>query len=103
MWHDTPHILLERYRRMIFAEKSRWEPSTGSAGSDLRHDHDDTKHSTTSDDMHDTRTCRLVALAVPDSGRAIGSQPLIGPRMRPEAAGGPPHQAPGRATQAALL
>ena len=34
--------------------------------------------------------CRLVALAVPDPGHAIGSRPLIGPRMRPEAAGGPP-------------
>ncbi len=26
------------------------------------------------------RTCRLVALVVPDPGRAIGSRPLIGPR-----------------------
>ncbi len=39
-------------------------------------------------------TCRLVAQAVPDPGRAIGSRPLIGPRMRPKAAGGPPHQVP---------
>ncbi len=36
------------------------------------------------------RACRLVALALPDPGRATGSRPLIGPRMRPEAAGGPP-------------
>ena len=36
--------------------------------------------------------CRLVALAAPDPGRPMGSRPLIGPRMRPEAAGGPrPH------------
>ena len=40
------------------------------------------------------RACRLVALAVPDPGRAIGSRPLIGPRIRPEAAGGPPLQVP---------
>ncbi len=40
------------------------------------------------------RTCRLVALAAPDPGHAMGSRPLIGPRMRPEAAGGPPHQVP---------
>ncbi len=30
------------------------------------------------------RACRLVAPAVPDPGRAIGSRPLIGPRIRPE-------------------
>ena len=39
------------------------------------------------------RTCLLVALVVPDPGRAMG-WPLIGPWMRPEAAGGLPHQAP---------
>ncbi len=32
--------------------------------------------------------------AVPDPGRAIGSRPLISPRIRPETAGGPPPQAP---------
>ncbi len=34
------------------------------------------------------------ALDVPDPGQAIGSRPLIGPGVRPEAAGGPPRQVP---------
>ncbi len=34
------------------------------------------------------RACRLVTQAVPNPGRAIGSRPLIGHRIKPEASPG---------------
>jgi hypothetical protein len=40
------------------------------------------------------RSGPIAGTSAGDPGRTIGRRPLLGPRFRPEAAGGPPHQAP---------
>ncbi len=49
------------------------------------------------------RACRLVALALPDPGRATGSRPLIHPGSDWKQRVDHPIRFPGRSTQASLL